>query len=186
MHFHRMKVLHAGPPHCILVESTAKGLCEFCDIGWRMIPRAQFGVTCCDLNVSKGSKFMSQFSRRMIWPALVCAGVLASGCASVDDVKAARAAADSAAMAATAAQARADDAFTAAQAASASAQQATNAATQATTVAAAAQTAAQTATASAAQIHDQILADEQRRTAERQAAEQAAANRVRLARGERG
>lgn len=129
---------------------------------------------------------MTRFSRRLIWPALVCAGVVASGCASVDDVKAARAAADSAAMAANAAQARADDAFAAAQSATQSAQQANAAAAQATQTAAAATAAAQTATASAAQIHDQILADEQRASEEREAAAQAAANRVRLARGERG
>ena len=108
---------------------------------------------------------MHHFVRLAILPALIGAALTSGGCATVDSVRAAQAAAADARAVADTAIARADSALGAAQTAGQTAQAAANLANQANGVAvqaqqtaAAAQSAAQTAAANAAQANDQVRA----------------------------
>src|SRR6185437_4636924 len=140
--------------------------------------------------VSKREKNMHLVLSRGFLPLVIGATMLAGGCATKDDVRAAQASADAARMQAVDARAAADHAFAEAQAAgrradqaSGAAQQAQQAANSAQSTADNAQASAQSAAASAEQARDDLRATEERT---QQAERTRRVRNTRLARGERG
>jgi hypothetical protein len=162
-------------------------LCQFCDFGLRRKLLLEVSVTVP--LVFTWEKNMHLVLSRGFLPLVIGATLLAGGCATKDDVRAAQAA-DAARMQALDARSAADMAFAAAQSAgqradqaNSTAQQAQQTANNAQSAADNAQASAQNAAATAQQAKDDVRAAEERT---QQAERNRRVRNTRLARGERG
>jgi hypothetical protein len=163
-------------------------LCQFCDFGLRRKLLLEVSVTVP--LVFTWEKNMHLVLSRGFVPLVIGATLLAGGCATKDDVRAAQATADAARMQALDARSAADMAFAAAQSAgqradqaNSTAQQAQQTANNAQSAADNAQASAQNAAATAQQAKDDVRAAEERT---QQAERNRRVRNTRLARGERG
>src|SRR4051812_20893719 len=142
-------------------------LCQFCDFGLRR--KLSLDVSVTVPLVFTWEKNMHLVLSRGFVPLVIGATLLAGGCATKDDVRAAQATADAARMQALDARSAADMAFAAAQSAgqradqaNSTAQQAQQAANNAQSAADNAQASAQNAAATAQQAKDDVRAAEER------------------------